>query len=315
MNGSKQILRNGFEVLSKRNVGLKTGSCFIPYQQRRNYSRPIISGEIGRPGSLSKQRVIPTSEAYDRIVEENRLNDAFNMLPLPDEKPQDEDAEEDWHFTKMPFENIETNHEHDLDWLKDYPFQYMIKVGHHCKVVKGGRHFSGSVFLLLGNGRGEAGWGYGKDVLVSKALDKALRSAHKNLYTIDRYDNCSISHEIRVRFIKSEVVLSPLRRGAGIRAGPFLTAIGQTMGVTDFHGRMHGNRNPINMMKAVFLAFSQSMSDHRKAKMMGKVRWSPTKVYRPDGKHQSHSVLTPLPKQQFHYPKTLHNVYPNKFTK
>lgn len=107
---------------------------------------------------------------------------------------------------------------HYFDKLAEkFPYQNLVKIGRHCKVMPGGRVFSFSALVTIGNGKGSAGVGYGKALQVSKALENALRDAEKNIISIFRYQNRTILSTIKFKFISTIILLQPLKEGKGLR--------------------------------------------------------------------------------------------------
>ncbi len=136
-------------------------------------------------------------------------------------------------------------------------------------VVKGGRRFSFSALVVLGNGMGVVGWGYGKAREVPFAIEKAVKDARKHLIRFE-LDHDTIPHEIRGRFGAARVILAPARSGTGIIAGNAVRAVCECVGVKDILTKSYGGtNNSKNVVKAVFDGLSQLRSKDQVAALRG----------------------------------------------
>jgi len=124
-------------------------------------------------------------------------------------------------------------------------------------VVKGGRRFSFSALVVVGNGTGIVGWGYGKAREVPFAIEKAVKDGRKHLVRFD-LDHDTIPHEARGRFGAARVVVVPARPGTGIIAGSAVRAVCECLGVKDILTKSYGGtNNSKNVVKATFNALHQ----------------------------------------------------------
>lgn len=127
----------------------------------------------------------------------------------------------------------------------------MINLNRVTKVVKGGRRFSFSVMMVVGDQAGRVGYGFGKANDVSEAIRKSLDKARKNLIRVPLKKGTLI-HEITGSFNKSEVLLKPATPGTGVIAGGPVRSIMEALGVHDVMSKSLGSQNSINTVKAVF---------------------------------------------------------------
>ncbi|MGH7199261.1 MAG: 30S ribosomal protein S5 [Planctomycetaceae bacterium] len=118
-------------------------------------------------------------------------------------------------------------------------------------VVKGGRRFSFSAMVVVGDGNGRVGWGYGKAVEVPLAVEKAVKSAGRNTITVPII-NTTIPHRVVGRYRSSKVLLLPARPGTGVIAGHCTRAVVESAGISNILTKSMGSTNPINLVKATF---------------------------------------------------------------
>lgn len=122
------------------------------------------------------------------------------------------------------------------------------------KVVKGGRKFSFSALILVGDGKGKVGFGFAKANELTDAIRKGGEAARKNIKVIDYLENGSIPHEILVGHDGARLLLKPAKPGTGIIAGSRIRVILEMAGVTDVVAKCIGSNNPMNQVKAAFKA-------------------------------------------------------------
>ena len=144
----------------------------------------------------------------------------------------------------------------------------LVAIQRVAKVVKGGRRFSFSAIVVVGNGNGVVGHGLGKAKEVTNAIAKGVDDAKKNLVKVPIY-NGTIPHEILVRFGAAKILLKPAAPGTGVLAGGAMRAVLESAGVKDVLGKSLGSSNPHNVVKATVKALSLMKSPIQIAKSRG----------------------------------------------
>ena len=124
------------------------------------------------------------------------------------------------------------------------------------KVVKGGRKFSFSALILVGDRAGHVGFGFAKANELSDAIRKGGETARRNMMRFEM-EGTTIPHEIRVQWDGASVMLKPASEGTGVVAGSYMRAVLELAGVKDVVGKSLGAKNPMNMVRATFSALSQ----------------------------------------------------------
>lgn len=145
----------------------------------------------------------------------------------------------------------------------------VVAVNRVAKVVKGGRRFSFSALMIVGDKKGRVGFGLGKAKEVPEAIRKATQSAQKNLIHVP-LDGGTIPHEILGEFDAGKILFKPAAQGTGVKAAGACRAILELAGVRDVLTKSLRGTNPHNVVKATFKALSDLRSVESIAKARGK---------------------------------------------
>jgi small subunit ribosomal protein S5 len=135
----------------------------------------------------------------------------------------------------------------------------VVQINRVSKVVKGGRRFSFSTIVVVGDGKGHVGIGMGKAAEVPEAIRKGTEAAKKNLIRVPLV-NATIPHEVMTKYAATKVMIRPAAPGTGVIAGRGVRPVVEAAGVKDILSKVYGSNNPVNVVKAAFQALSELVS-------------------------------------------------------
>ena len=137
----------------------------------------------------------------------------------------------------------------------------LVAINRVTKVTKGGRTFSFSAIVVVGNENGIIGYGLGKASEITAAISKGIEAAKKNLVRVPVLKG-TVPHEQTAHFGGAEVFIRPASHGTGVVAGGAMRAVLESVGITDVLAKSKGSSNPHNLVKATIAALSE-MRDAR----------------------------------------------------
>ena len=144
----------------------------------------------------------------------------------------------------------------------------VVKIRRCAAVVKGGRRFSFTALVVVGDGQGKVGWGYGKANEVPPAVEKAVKVGSRTMVPI-ALKGTTIPHQVKGRYGAARVILVPASPGTGVIAGAAVRAVCEACGIHDILTKSFGANNPINLVKATIAALQTLRSQSEVERLRG----------------------------------------------
>ncbi|HBO42945.1 MAG TPA: 30S ribosomal protein S5 [Planctomycetaceae bacterium] len=144
----------------------------------------------------------------------------------------------------------------------------VVKIRRCAAVVKGGRRFSFAALVVVGDGKGRVGWGYGKANEVPPAVEKAGKDGTRSMVPVS-LKGSTIPHTVQGRFGAARVVLVPASPGTGVIAGAAVRAVCEACGINDILTKSFGSNNAINLVKATIDALENLRAQSEVERLRG----------------------------------------------
>ncbi len=157
----------------------------------------------------------------------------------------------------------------DTSAAKDDLIEKLVTVNRVAKVVKGGRQFGFTALTVVGDGKGQVGFGYGKAKEVPLAIQKAMDRARKNMKKVEVIGG-TLQHATNGIHGAANVYMQPASEGTGIIAGGAMRAVFEAVGIRNVLAKINGTRNPVNVVRATINGLTSMASPTYVAAKRGK---------------------------------------------
>lgn len=146
----------------------------------------------------------------------------------------------------------------------------MVHIARVAKTTKGGKNFSFSALVVVGDKAGKIGFGLGKALEIQSAVQKAAKAAKRAMISVPLKEGRTLHHDMSAKFGAGEVIIRSAPAGTGVIAGGALRSVFECLGVQDVVSKSKGSNNPYNVVRAVFAAFGKMNSPKLVAARRGK---------------------------------------------
>lgn len=150
----------------------------------------------------------------------------------------------------------------------DKNVERVVKIKRCAAVVKGGRRFSFAAMVVVGDGQGKVGWGYGKANEVPPSVEKATKQASRSMVEVPVTEG-TIPHQVKGRFGAAKVILIPAGPGTGIIAGSAVRAVCEAAGLENILTKSFGTNNPVTLVKATIDALTRLRTKDQVERLRG----------------------------------------------
>ncbi|MGL5357445.1 MAG: 30S ribosomal protein S5 [Metamycoplasmataceae bacterium] len=204
---------------------------------------------------IKKTEVVSAIDSGDKVNIKEKVHFETNetkFKPRAKNSPKGGDNKKRSNFKQKPQSEFE---------------ERIVDIARVTVVVKGGRRFSFSAVVAVGNKKGLVGLGHGKANEVPDAIKKAVKAAQANLIKVPIIDKSSIPHEVSAKYLASHILIKPARKGKGVIASGTVRNIMELAGYTDIYTKTYGSRNKTNISKVTLRALSKLRTLEEVAKL------------------------------------------------
>jgi len=217
-----------------------------------------LRGQISYGGNCEAARLVGKTLA-ERALQAGRRRPRRRPRPGAQEARAGEARAEAGKEEKVEIQSEKVDGPMAEESTRGEVFDKVVKIRRCAAVVKGGRRFSFTALVVVGDGQGRVGWGYGKANEVPPAVEKAVKDGTGKMIEV-QLDGTTIPHAIKGRYGAARVVLVPASPGTGVIAGAAVRAVCEACGIRDILTKSFGTTNPINLVKATIGALAELRS-------------------------------------------------------